>query len=128
MPHASALAAPLPKTVKAVLHPASAPLKMHALRVHLPMGMMSDLLRSAGQRTLLFNSKTVLMDRPLTEDILLTLGDSHATVNAKQVTLDGKPYLMMGRTMVPLSFIAVAMDANVQFDAATGHLLVTSRK
>ncbi len=164
LPHASALSAPAFKAVKTLLRPASAPLKTHALRVHLPIGMMSDLLRSAGQRTLLFNSKTVLMDRPLTarnqvlfgplrqifeqgggtllwqsstgtvraksasEDILLTLGDNHATVNAKQVTLDGKPYLMMGRTMVPLSFIAVAMDADVQFDAATGHLLVTSRK
>ncbi len=164
MPHASALSAPSPKSVKTVLHPAAAPSTMHALRVHLPMGMMSDLLRSAGQRTLLFNSKTVLMDRPLTarnqvlfgplrqifeqgggtltwqsstgtvraksatKSILLTVGDSHAQVNAKQVTLDGKPYLMLGRTMVPLSFIAVAMDADVQFDAATGHLLVTSRK
>ena len=161
-PHVSLLPSTTTKTaLRPMVH---APLKMHALRVHLPVAMMSDLLRSAGQRTLLFNSKTVMMDRPLTaqnrvlfgplrqifeqgggtllwqsstgtvraksatEDILLTLGDTHATVNAKQVTLDGKPYLMMGRTMVPLSFIAVAMDANVQFDAATGHLLVTSRK
>ena len=161
-PHASLLSAPAAKpALRPLVHAA---IKTHALRVHLPVGMMSDLLRSAGQRTLLFNSKTVVMDRPLTaqnrvlfgplrqifeqgggtllwqsstgtvraksatEDILLTLGDTHATVNAKSVTLDGKPYLMMGRTMVPLSFIAVAMDANVQFDAATGHLLVTSRK
>jgi len=162
LPHASMLSTPAAKTtLRPVLH---APLKMHALHVHLPMGMMSDLLRSAGQRTLLFNHTTVTMDRPLTaqnrilfgplrqifeqgggtltwqsststvraksasKDILLTLGDNRAQVNAKQVTLDGKPYLLLGRTMVPLSFIAVAMDATVQFDAATGHLLVTSRK
>jgi len=162
LPHASMLSAPAAKTtLRPVVH---APLKMHALHVHLPVGMMSELLRAAGQRTLLFNHSTVTMDRPLiarnrilfgplrqifeqgggtltwqsktgtvraksaTKDILLTLGNTQAQVNAKPVTLDGKPYLLMGRTMVPLSFIAVAMDANVQFDAATGHLLVTSRK
>ena len=167
LPHAAPLSEPRAVTtaVKAVIHrtPRAAP-TMHALRVHLPMGMMSDLLRSAGQRTLLFNHTTVTMDRPLiaqnrvlfgplrqifeqsggtltwqastgtvraksaTKNILLTLGDNHAQVNAKRVTLDGKPYLLMGRTMVPLSFIAVALDATVQFDAATGHLLVNSRK
>ena len=63
-----------------------------------------------------------------TKDILLTIGQSRAVVNAKAVSLDGKPYLMMGRTMVPLSFVTAAMDADVQYDAATGHLLITSRK
>jgi hypothetical protein len=29
--------------------------------------------------------------------------------------------------MVPLSFVGVAMDANVQYDPATGHLKITSR-
>lgn len=63
-----------------------------------------------------------------TKDILLTIGNRQAQVNAKAVSLDGKPYLMMGRTMVPLSFVTAAMDADVQYDAATGHLLITSRK
>ncbi len=63
-----------------------------------------------------------------TKDILLTIGQSRAVVNAKAVSLDGKPYLIMGRTMVPLSFVTAAMDADVQYDAATGHLLITSRK
>ena len=154
----------LPAAHMAVRPVVKATLKAHSLKVHLPVGMMSDLLRSAGQKTLLFNQSTVAMDRPLTvqnrvlfgplrqifeqgggtltwqfrsgtvraksatKDILLTLGDNHAQVNAKQVTLDGKPYLLMGRTMVPVSFMAAALDATVQFDAATGHLLVTSRK
>ena len=154
-----------PATVKtAVRQTTPAFPKMHALRVHLPIGMMSSLLRSAGQRTILFNHTTVTMDRPLTvqnqvlfgplrqifeqgggtltwqsasgtvrarsatKNILLTMGDTHAQVNAKQITLDGKPYLLMGRTMVPLSFIGLALDATVQFDPATGHLLVISHK
>ena len=161
LPHALPLAAP----AVTALRPASeAAPTMHTLRVHLPLGVMSELLRSAGQKTILFDHATVTMDRPLiaqnkvlfgplrqifeqgggtltwqprtgtvraksaTKDIVLTLGDTQAQVNAKQVTLDGKPYLLMGRTMVPVSFFAAALDANVQFDAATGHLLVTSRK
>lgn len=63
-----------------------------------------------------------------TKDILLTIGNNQAVINAKAVSLDGKPYLMMGRTMVPLSFVTAALDADVQYDAATGHLLITSRK
>ncbi len=164
LPHALPLAAK-PAVVKSAVRPVmeAAP-KMHTLRVHLPVGVMSELLRSAGQRTILFDHATVTMDRPLTaqnkvlfgplrqifeqgggtltwqsstgtvraksatKDIVLTLGDNHAQVNAKQITLDGKPYLLLGRTMVPVSFFAAALDADVQFDAATGHLLVTSRK
>ena len=139
-------------------------MKMHPLRVHLPVGLGS-LLRSVGQTSIVFNHTTV-QDRPApgrvgrrplraaapdlraggrqhspgspgrgsvraksaTKDIQLTIGKNQAVINAKAVSLDGKPYLIMGRTMVPLSFVTAAMDADVQYDAATGHLLITSRK
>ena len=82
-----------------------------------------------GGGTLTWQSRTgTVRARSATKNILLRIGDSRAVVNAKAVTLDGKPYLMMGRTMVPLSFVTAAMDADVQYDAATGHLLITSRK
>ena len=138
-------------------------LRMHPLRVHFPSSLGS-LLRSVGQTSVLFNHKTVKMDRPIsaqgnvvfgplrqifeqgggtltwqsrtgtvraknaTRDIVLTIGNRQALVNAKTVVLDGKPYLLTGRTMVPLSFVSMALDADVQYDAATGHLLITSRK
>ena len=82
-----------------------------------------------GGGTLTWQARTgTVHAKSATKDILLTIGQSQAVVNAKAVTLDGKPYLMMGRTMVPLSFVTAAMDADVQYDAATGHLLITSRK
>jgi len=82
-----------------------------------------------GGGTLTWQSRTgTVRAKSATKNILLTIGDSRAVVNAKAVTLDGKPYLMMGRTMVPLSFVTAALDADVQYDAATGHLLITSRK
>jgi len=82
-----------------------------------------------GGGTLTWQARTgTVHAKNATKDILLTIGKNQAQINAKAVSLDGKPYLMMGRTMVPLSFVTAAMDADVQYDAATGHLLITSRK
>ena len=82
-----------------------------------------------GGGTLTWQSRTgTVHAKNATKDITLTIGSASAVVNAKQVTLDGKPYLIMGRTMVPMSFVTAAMNADVQYDAATGHLLITSRK
>ena len=82
-----------------------------------------------GGGTLTWESRTgTVRAKNATKDILLTIGNNKAVINAKAVSMDGKPYLIMGRTMVPLSFVTAAMDADVQYDAATGHLLITSRK
>ncbi len=82
-----------------------------------------------GGGTLTWQARTgTVHAKSATRDITLTIGRSRAVVNAQAVALDGKPYLLMGRTMVPVSFISAAMDADVQFDAATGHLLIVSRK
>lgn len=82
-----------------------------------------------GGGTLTWEARTgTVHAKNATRDIILTIGQPTALVNAKEVTLDGTPYLLTGRTMVPVSFVSEAMDANVQYDAATGHLLITSRK
>ena len=82
-----------------------------------------------GGGTLTWQSRTgTVHAKNATKDIVLTIGKPQAVINSKSVAMDGKPYLSTGRTMVPLSFVSLAMDANVQYDAATGHLLITSRK
>jgi len=82
-----------------------------------------------GGGTLTWQARTgTVHAKSATRDITLTIGRNRAVINAQAVALDGKPYLLMGRTMVPVSFISAAMDADVQFDAATGHLLIVSRK
>ncbi len=82
-----------------------------------------------GGGTLTWEARTgTVHAKNATRDIMLTIGQPTALVNAKEVTLDGTPYLLTGRTMVPVSFVSEAMDADVQYDAATGHLLITSRK
>ncbi len=82
-----------------------------------------------GGGTLTWQAQTGMVHaKNATKDIVITIGKSSAQVNTKTVELDGKPYLLTGRTMVPLSFVTAAMDADVQYDAATGHLMITSRK
>ncbi len=82
-----------------------------------------------GGGTLTWEARTgTVHAKNATRDITLTIGQPTALVNAKEITLDGMPYLLTGRTMVPVSFVSEAMDADVQYDAATGHLLITSRK
>ncbi len=69
----------------------------------------------------------VVRARTATRDMRLTIGERQATVNRQPFLLDGAPYVSAGRTMVPLSFVGEALDANVQYDPATGHLRITSR-
>ncbi|MDQ2686553.1 MAG: stalk domain-containing protein, partial [Armatimonadota bacterium] len=120
-------------------------------------------LHAAGQKTLMFNSTRLPLERPLTakgsvmfgplrqifesgggslmwqsrtgvvtarskdKNVSLAIGQKNARVNDTSVTLDSAPYINQGRTMIPLSFLKAAMDVNVQYDEATGHLLVTSK-
>lgn len=51
--------------------------------------------------------------------ILLTIGQTKATVNNKKVTLDGSIILTQDRTFVPVRFIAENMGANVLWDKST---------
>jgi hypothetical protein len=62
-----------------------------------------------------------------TKDILLTIGSKHALVNQQSVRMTSAPYLYNDRTMLPLDFFKVAMDASVSYDAATGHVIIESR-
>lgn len=143
--------------------------KVHAPSVHavLPHALHTtsqlSWLHAVGQKTLMFNSTRLPLERPLAaqgsvmfgplrqifeagggslmwqsrtgvvtarskdKNVSLTIGQKNAVVNQTPVVLDSAPYLNQGRTMIPLSFLKAAMDVNVQYDAATGHLLVTSK-
>lgn len=63
-----------------------------------------------------------------TRKVTYTLGDlkielyienKTAKVNGKQVTLDAPPYIVQGRTMVPLRFVGEYMEASFDWDSAT---------
>ncbi len=60
-------------------------------------------------------------------DVLVTIGKKNALVNNAVVMMDGRPYLNDGRTMIPLSFLKQAMNVDVNYDPASGHLVITSK-
>jgi Copper amine oxidase N-terminal domain len=61
-------------------------------------------------------------------NVAIQIGDLNATVNDLSVRLETAPYIDRGRTIVPLSFLRDALAVNVEYDKATGHVLITSIK
>ena len=49
-------------------------------------------------------------------EISLAIGSPTATVDGAQQTLDSPPFLIAGRTLVPLRFLSQALGASVNFD------------
>ena len=61
-------------------------------------------------------------------EVVIKVGAPTATVNGESVKMDRSSFIDRGRTIVPLSFVGKALDVNVDFDPATGKLLITSKK
>lgn len=62
------------------------------------------------------------------KNIWLKIGEIVAKVNGLAVSLEQAPFIERGRTIVPLSFIKDSLDVNVDYDKATGHVLITQAK
>lgn len=65
--------------------------------------------------------------------IVLWIGKNTANVNGEQQYIDAKnpkvvPTVVKGRTMLPLAFVALALDCGVDWDAATQEVKITYPK
>jgi hypothetical protein len=60
------------------------------------------------------------------DTIILTIGNSNASVNGTLITLEASPELKDGRTMVPIRFVSENLKANVSWDNNTQSILITS--
>jgi LysM repeat protein len=58
-------------------------------------------------------------------EIILTVGSKEAMVNKKAEMMEMAAFLMSGRTMVPVRFFEKTMAAHVEWEPATGRLLVS---
>mgnify|MGYP005842452335 FL=1 len=61
-------------------------------------------------------------------DMKLTIGDPNVQVNGETRVLQMAPYIKQGRTMVPLQFIAEALDVKITFDSQSGQILIASNQ
>jgi S1-C subfamily serine protease len=83
-------------------------------RVMVPM---SPIFKALGAEvTWVGETQTILGKKNLTS-IRLQVGQANATLNGVDLTLDSPPVIIDGRTLVPLSFIARALGAEVVWDA-----------
>lgn len=71
-------------------------------------------------------AKSLAAEKPGTW-VNLRIGDLFAKVNGKDVTLEMAAFLESGRTIVPLSFMRDALSVDVDYDPASGHVLITSK-
>lgn len=59
-------------------------------------------------------------------NVVFTIGNPAAKVGKNTVYMEMAPYIISGRSMVPLSFMSDALKVNVQFDPNTGHVIILS--
>ncbi|MEZ5162881.1 MAG: copper amine oxidase N-terminal domain-containing protein [Fimbriimonadaceae bacterium] len=60
--------------------------------------------------------------------ISFTIGDPTARVNGNSMLMEMAPFIERGRSIIPLSFFSQALNVDVQFDPATGHVLILNAK
>ncbi|MCW5945819.1 MAG: hypothetical protein KIT74_02175 [Fimbriimonadales bacterium] len=61
-------------------------------------------------------------------DVWLKIGNPYARVNGQSVQLELAPFIDSKRTIVPMSFVKDVLDVDIDFDPATGHVLITQAK
>lgn len=62
------------------------------------------------------------------KDVQLTIGNTKALLNGKAVDMGNKAFLRRNRTIVPLTFVARALDVKVEVDTKTKHVLIEKQK
>lgn len=60
--------------------------------------------------------------------IVLTIGDSKALVNGKEVAFDSQAITSGGRTLVPLRFVSEALGAEVNWDSPTSTVFISTQE
>lgn len=93
-----------------------------------PLTPFRHLFEQAGGEVKWNNIAKEVDARGMGKDIWLKIGEIVAKVNGLAVSLEQAPFIERGRTIVPLSFIKDSLDVNVDYDKATGHVLITQAK
>lgn len=94
----------------------------------IPLTPFRHLFEQAGGKVSWQEFEKVMTATGLGREIWVKVGDKLAKVNGKSITLEMKPFLEKGRTIVPLSFVSETLNVNVQYDPNTGHVLITESK
>lgn len=99
-----------------------------SVRGGIPLTPFRHLLESAGGKVSWSHAAKTVTASAAGRGIWLKIGDRMARVGDLDLKLEIEPYIDSGRTIVPLSFIGDALKVNVDYDPATGHVLITPQK
>ena len=94
----------------------------------IPLAPFRPIFEHTGGSILWFNQTKTVQAANAGHKVEFRIGSKKARVNRKTVIMETKPYIDRGRSIVPLTFVRDAMDVHVHFDAATGHLLIESKR
>lgn len=92
----------------------------------IPVTPLRYLIEKKGGTVKWFNQTKVVTATADGKSLWLKIGDPNALLNTKNYLFESAPFISGSRTIVPLSFIHDLLDVNVDFDQATGHVLITS--
>ena len=93
----------------------------------IPMTPFRHLMEKSGGKVEWLKGEKAVNATSEGKSIWFKVGDSMAKINNLPFTLELAPYIDRGRTIVPLSFMKDALDVNIQYDPATGHVLITKK-
>ncbi|MCB8932054.1 MAG: stalk domain-containing protein [Fimbriimonadaceae bacterium] len=92
----------------------------------IPLAPIRHLLEAADGKVAWENIAKVMTAEANGRTIVVHIGDTVAHINNLPVSMEIAPFLERGRTIVPLSFLRDSLDVEIEFDAKTGHVLITS--
>lgn len=92
-----------------------------------PLTPFRHLFEHAGGTVQWQHSDKTVTAEGLNRVIFMRIGDPFAKVNDREMQMELAPFIDRGRTVVPLSFIRESLNVDVEVDAKTGHVLITSR-
>jgi len=94
----------------------------------IPLTPIRHLLEKAGGEVNWKAFEKIVEAKAQGREIFIAIGNKDAKVNGKVVEMETAPFIDNGRTVVPLSFIQETLNVNIEFDPATGHVLITPVK
>ena len=93
----------------------------------LPLAPFRQIFEHTGGQVMWVPETRVVRAVNADREIVINVGTSRANVNGQSVSLQKPAFIEKGRTIVPLSFVGKALDVDVKYDPATGHLQITSK-
>lgn len=93
----------------------------------IPLTPFRHLLEHVGAKVKWSHALKEVEAEGMGKDIWLKVGDRYARVDDVRIALELAPFIENGRVIVPLSFIVDSLDVKIDYDTATGHVLVSSQ-